>query len=66
MSRQEISQPVSVSSPGELLSCCIVCPNISIDDEDITANLFILQFEPSDVILGKDWLQTYKVVISCF
>ena len=46
MSRQEISQPVKVSSPGGLLSCCVVCPgcDISIEDEDFTANLFILQF----------------------
>lgn len=68
MSRQEISKPVTVSSPGGLLSCCIVCPgcDISIEDENFTANLFILQFQPFDVILGMDWLQTYKAVISCF
>ncbi|KAM0898759.1 hypothetical protein ACQ4PT_021732 [Festuca glaucescens] len=38
MPRQEISQPVRVSSPGGLLSCCVVCPgcDISIEDEDFT------------------------------
>ena len=67
-SRQEISQPVRVSSPGGLLSCCMVCPgcDISIEDEDFIANLFILPFQPFDVILGMDWLQAYKAVISCF
>ena len=54
MSRQEISQPVRVSSPGGLLSCSTVCPgcDISIEDEDFTTNLFILSLQPFDVILG--------------
>ena len=59
MSRQEISQPVRVSSPGGVLSCITVCLgcDISIDDEDFTANMFILPLQPFDAILGMDWLQ---------
>ena len=68
MPRQVISQPVRVSSFlwTPFLLHGVSWLSYSIEDEYFTANLLILPRHPFDVILGMDWLQNYKAVISCF
>ena len=68
LSMQLISQSVLVSSPGGIIASSTVCPwcSIVIDGEKFTANLMVIQLEPFDVILGMDWLHSYRAVISCF
>ena len=68
LSMQRIAQSVLVNSPGGILSSSTVCPGcvISLDGEDFIANLMVMKLEPFDIILGMDWLHSYRAVISCF
>ena len=66
LSMQLISQSVLVSSLGGIIASSTVCPGCSIviDGEKFTANLMVIQLEPFDVILGMDWLHSYRAMIS--
>ena len=68
MSLQRIFESVVVSSPGGLISSSTACPgcSITIDDENFIANLMVIQLSPFDVILGMDWLFSYRAKICCF
>lgn len=68
LSVQFISESVVVSSPGGLISSSTACPGctITIEDENFTANLMVIQLSPFDVILGMDWLFNYRAKICCF
>jgi len=68
ISSQQISESIHVSSPGGLISSLVVCPGciISIGGDDFVANLMVIPLPVFDVILGMDWLQRYRAVISCF
>lgn len=65
---QEVSRSVQVSSPGGIISSSVVCLGcaISIDGEEFVANLIVIPLPLFDVILGMDWLNRYRAVISCF
>jgi hypothetical protein len=65
---QEVSRSVQVSSPGGIISSSVVCPGctISIDGEEFVANLIVIPLLLFDVILGMDWLNQYRALISCF
>jgi len=46
----------------------VVCPGctVSIGGDDFVDNLMVIPLSVFDVILGMDWLQRYRAVISCF
>jgi hypothetical protein len=55
-----------VSSPGGDMPTRQLCPkvNLKIRGVDFVANLIVLESKGIDVILGMDWLSTYKVLIN--
>jgi hypothetical protein len=55
-----------VSSLGGDMPTRQLCPkvNLKIRGVDFVANLIVLESKGIDVILGMDWLSTYKVLIN--
>jgi hypothetical protein len=55
-----------VSSLGGDMPARQLCPkvNLKIRGVDFVANLIVLESKGIDVILGMDWLSTYKVLIN--
>ena len=65
---ETLEEPLYVSSPlGTRVSIDLICRGCKLDISGIllTVNLKVMDMLEFDVILGMDWLTTYRVVIDC-
>ena len=65
---ETLEEPLFVSSPlGVRARIGMICPGceLEISGTPLTMDLRIMDMSEFDVILGMDWLTTYRVVIDC-
>ena len=65
---ETLEEPLYVSSPlGTRVSVNLICRGCELEISGIllTVDLRVMDMSEFDVVLGKDWLTTYRVVIDC-
>jgi hypothetical protein len=62
-----MSTPIQIDSAGGRIRADSVCLNVSVEIRGIEfpANLIVMSTQEIDVILGINWLDKYRAVISC-
>jgi hypothetical protein len=62
-----MSTPIKIDSAGGRVRADSVCLNVSVEIRGIEflANLIVMGTQGIDVILGINWLDKYRAVISC-
>ena len=65
---ETLEEPMYVSSSLRTrASICLICQGCELDISEIllTVDLRVMDMSKFDVILGMDWLTTYRIVIDC-
>ena len=65
---ETLEEPLYVSSPlGTRVSIDMICRAYELEISGIllTVDLRVMDMSEFDVILGKDWLTAYRVIIDC-
>jgi hypothetical protein len=62
-----MSTPIQIDSAGGRIRADNICLNVSVEIRGIAfpANLIVIGTQGIDVILGMNWLDKYRAVISC-